>query len=60
MRCPWCESEVVLPSERKITVDRGRVFEAPVPAIECTACGKMFAPDSTPSKPPKKPDAPKR
>jgi YgiT-type zinc finger domain-containing protein len=44
MRCAWCKSEVV-PSERRITIDRGKVFEEPLPAVECTACGKMFAPD---------------
>jgi len=43
MRCPWCDSDVVVPSERHITIDRGKVFDAPVPATECTACGRIFA-----------------
>ena len=45
MRCPACGSEATVPSERRITVDRGEVFERPKPAIECHACGKMFAAD---------------
>ena len=45
MRCPACGSEAVVPSERRITVDRGEVFERPKPAVECPACGKMFAAD---------------
>jgi ribosomal protein S27E len=43
MRCGACGSELLVPSERRITIDRGKVFEAPVPAVECTECGKMFA-----------------
>jgi PAS domain S-box-containing protein len=43
MLCPECRREALIPSTRRITVDRGRVFEAPVPAVECSECGKMFA-----------------
>ena len=43
MQCPECGSDILLPSERRITIDRGEVFEAPVPAVECHDCGKMFA-----------------
>jgi hypothetical protein len=43
MQCPECGSDILMPSERRITIDRGEVFEAPVPAVECHDCGKMFA-----------------
>jgi CheY-like chemotaxis protein/two-component sensor histidine kinase len=42
-QCPECRREALVPSARRITVDRGQVFDAPVPAVECTECGKMFA-----------------
>jgi hypothetical protein len=45
MQCPECGNEIMVPSERRITIDRGEVFEAPVPAVECLDCGKMFAAD---------------
>jgi hypothetical protein len=43
MRCPECGRDVLVPSERRITIDRGQVFDVPVPAVECPDCGKMFA-----------------
>jgi hypothetical protein len=43
MLCAECGSDALVPSERRITIDRGEVFEAPVPAVQCKECGKMFA-----------------
>lgn len=43
MQCPECGNDVLVPSERRITIDRGEVFEVPVPAVECPECGRMFA-----------------
>jgi hypothetical protein len=67
MHCPECGNEIMVPSERRITIDRGEVFEAPVPAVECLDCGKMFAAEgvrermrklhSDPTLPPPPPDA---
>lgn len=67
MQCPECGSDVLVPSERRITIDRGEVFEAPVPAMECVDCGRMFAAedarermlkiDNEPTLPPPSPDA---
>jgi hypothetical protein len=35
----------VFPSDRRITVDRGEVYEQPLRAVECSGCGALFADD---------------
>ena len=43
-RCE-CGNDRLVPSERRITIDRGVVFERPMPAVQCDVCGKMFVED---------------
>lgn len=43
MRCAECGSDSLRPSERRITIDRGHVYDMPVPAVQCDVCGRMFA-----------------
>ena len=45
MRCVACGNERITPSERRIQVDRGEVFEQPVRAVQCEACGYLCADD---------------
>jgi PAS domain S-box-containing protein len=46
LQCPGCGHGTLVPTSRRITVDRGEVYEVPVPAAECSSCGKMFAADA--------------
>ena len=42
MQCPECGSQVLVPSERRVRVDRGDGLNMPLAAVECPDCGKMF------------------
>jgi YgiT-type zinc finger domain-containing protein len=45
VRCIECGNEGVRPSERRLQIDRGRVFEIPMPAVECEVCGRAYVDD---------------
>jgi uncharacterized protein with PIN domain len=45
-RCEECGCERLAPSERKIKVTRtGGMYRAPVEAVQCDDCGRMFPAD---------------
>ena len=46
MNCPECGGGVLVQSCRRIRVDRGEVFDIPIPAVECPDCGKAFVDES--------------
>jgi ribosomal protein S27E len=66
MKCPECGNSALVQSCRRIRVDRGEIFDIPIPAIECPDCGRAFADEgagesvaelhSAPTEPPPAPE----